>query len=131
MTTVVRNIERANHYAVQRLLSELPYLIRKATYSQENRLFNEYINVDALWAPFDKILPPPENNFATLRVSSSDKSIKIGDRIYSMLVRPIQTTEEAGSDTGVVIYLYDVTNKEQRQRRYEDERPVVGLCPVR
>lgn len=43
-----------------------------------------------------------------------------------MLVRPIQTTEEAGSDTGVVIYLYDVTNKERQQRRYEDERPVVA-----
>ena len=127
MTTVVRNIERANHYAVQRLPVGIAVFDQEGHLQWKNRLFNEYINVDApLGSLFDKILPPPENNFATLRVRDSDKSIKIGDRIYSMLVRPIQTTEEAGSDTGVVIYLYDVTNKERQQRRYEDERPVVA-----
>ncbi|WP_418382714.1 DHH family phosphoesterase [Acidaminococcus intestini] len=127
MMTVVRNIERANHYAVQRLPVGIAVFDQEGHLQWKNRLFNEYINVDApLGSLFDKILPPPENNFATLRVRDSDKSIKIGDRIYSMLVRPIQTTEEAGSDTGVVIYLYDVTNKERQQRRYEDERPVVA-----
>ena len=48
-----------------------------------------------------------------------------------MLVRPIQTTEEAGSDTGVVIYLHDVTTAERQQRRYEDERPVVAYVQFR
>jgi c-di-AMP phosphodiesterase-like protein len=127
MTTVVRNIERANHYAVQRLPVGIAVFDNDGHLQWKNRLFNEFINIEApLGSVFDKIMPPPDNNFATLRVRDADKQIKIGDRIYSMLVRRIQTTEDEKNDTGIVIYLYDITNKERQQRRYEDERPVVA-----
>jgi c-di-AMP phosphodiesterase-like protein len=127
MTTVVRNIERANHYAVQRLPVGIAVFDNDGHLQWKNRLFNEVISVDApLGSVFDKIMPPPDNNFATLRARDSDRQIKIGDRVYTMLVRRIQTTEDEKNDTGIVIYLYDVTDKERQQRRYEDERPVVA-----
>ena len=60
MTTVVRNIERANHYAVQRLPVGIAVFDQEGHLQWKNRLFNEYINVDApLGSLFDKILPPP------------------------------------------------------------------------
>lgn len=61
MTTVVRNIERANHYAVQRLPVGIAVFDQEGHLQWKNRLFNEYINVDApLGSLFDKILPPME-----------------------------------------------------------------------
>lgn len=47
MTTVVRNIERANHYAVQRLPVGIAVFDQEGHLQWKNRLFNEYINVDA------------------------------------------------------------------------------------
>ncbi|MCH3949823.1 MAG: DHH family phosphoesterase [Acidaminococcus sp.] len=128
MTTVVRNIERANNYAVQRLPIGIGVFDRDGHLQWRNRLFNEILSVDApLGASFEKIMPAPENNFAALGVRDADKQLKVGDRIYTMLVRRVKTLEEQQEDTGVVIYLYDITDKERQQRRYEDERPVVAF----
>ena len=52
MTTVVRNIKRANHYAVQRLPVGIAVFDQEGHLQWKNRLFNEYINVDAPLAPF-------------------------------------------------------------------------------
>lgn len=127
MTTVVRNIERANNYAVQRLPIGIGVFDHDGHLQWRNRLFNEILSVDApLGASFEKIMPPPENNLAALGVRDADKQLKVGDRVYSMLVRRVKTMEEQEEDTGVVIYLIDITDKERQQRRYDDERPVVA-----
>ena len=126
MTTVVRNIERANNYAVQRLPVGIGVFDKEGQLQWRNRLFNEYVNVNApSGTAFEKILPPPDNNFATLSVRDADKQINIGDRIYTMLVRRIQIAEDAEDNTGVVLYLYDVTDKQRQKKRYEEERPCV------
>ena len=67
MTTVVRNIERANHYAVQRLPVGIAVFDQEGTYSGKTDSSMSTSMWMPLWLPFDKILPPPENNFATLR----------------------------------------------------------------
>ena len=71
-------------------------------------------------------MPPPDNNFATLRLRDADKQIKIGDRIYKMLVRRIQITDNPEEDTGLALYLADITDRERQKKRYEEERPVVA-----
>ena len=126
MTTVVRDIARANNFAVQRLPVGIGVFDKEGQLQWRNRLFNEYVNVDApSGTPLEKILPPPDNNFTTLCVRDADKQIRIGDRIYTMLVRRIQITEDPEDNTGVALYLYDVTDKERQKKRYEEERPVV------
>lgn len=127
MTTVVRNIERANNYAVQRIPIGIGVFDKEGHLQWRNRLFNEYVTVDApSGTALEKILPPPENNFVTLRLRDAEKQIKIGDRIYQMLVRRIQITDDPADDTGIVLYLTDITDRQRQKRRYEDGRPVVA-----
>ena len=47
MTTVVRNIERANNYAVQRIPIGIGVFDKEGHLQWRNRLFNEYVTVDA------------------------------------------------------------------------------------
>lgn len=127
MTTVVRNIERANNYASQRIPIGIGVFDKEGRLQWRNRLFNEFIAADVpLATPFEKVLPPPDNNFATLRLRDADKQIKIGDRIYKMLVRRIQITDNPEEDTGLALYLTDITDRERQKKRYEEERPVVA-----
>ena len=127
MTTVVRNIERANNYAYQRIPIGIGVFDKEGHLQWRNRLFNEFIAVDVpLATPFEKVMPPPDNNFATLRLRDADKQIKIGDRIYKMLVRRIQITDNPEEDTGLALYLADITDRERQKKRYEEERPVVA-----
>ena len=115
MTTVVRNIERANNYASQRIPIGIGVFDKEGHLQWRNRLFNEFIAVDVpLATPFEKVMPPP------------DKQIKIGDRIYKMLVRRIQITDNPEEDTGLALYLTDITDRERQKKRYEEERPVVA-----
>ena len=72
------------------------------------------------------MLPPPDNNFAALRLRDAEKQLKIGDRVYQMLVRRIQITENPEDDTGLALYLMDITDRERQKKKYEEERPVVA-----
>lgn len=127
MTTVVRNIERANNYASQRIPIGIGVFDREGHLQWRNRLFNEYVAVEVpLGTPFEKVLPPPDNNFAALRLRDAEKQLKIGDRVYQMLVRRIQITENPEDDTGLALYLMDITDRERRRKKYEEERPVVA-----
>ncbi len=127
MTTVVRNIERANNYASQRIPIGIGVFDKKGQLQWRNRLFNEYVTVEAPpGTPLEKILPPPDNNFAALKLRDGEKQVKIGDRIYQMLVRRIQVTDNPQDDTGLALYLSDITDRQRQKKRYEDERPVVA-----
>lgn len=127
MTTVVRNIERANNYASQRIPIGIGVFDKEGHLQWRNRLFNEYVAVEVpLGTPFEKVLPPPDNNFAALRLRDAEKQLKIGDRVYQMLVRRIQITENPEDDTGLALYLMDITDRERQKKKYEEERPVVA-----
>ncbi len=127
MTTVVRNIERANNYASQRIPIGIGVFDKEGHLQWRNRLFNEYVAVEMpLGTPFEKVLPPPDNNFAALRLRDAEKQLKIGDRVYQMLVRRIQITENPEDDTGLALYLMDITDRERKKKKYEEEHPVVA-----
>ena len=127
MTTVVRNIERANNYASQRIPIGIGVFDKEGHLQWRNRLFNEYVAVEMpLGTPFEKVLPPPDNNFAALRLRDAEKQLKIGDRVYQMLVRRIQITENPEDDTGLALYLMDITDWERKKKKYEEEHPVVA-----
>ena len=117
MTTVVRNIERANNYASQRIPIGIGVFDKEGHLQWRNRLFNEYVAVEMpLGTPFEKVLPPPDNNFAALRLRDAEKQ----------LVRRIQITENPEDDTGLALYLMDITDRERKKKKYEEEHPVVA-----
>ncbi len=127
MDTVVRNIERANNYAVQRIPVGIAVFDKEGQLQWKNKLFMEYIGHFVEEGELmSKVLPPPDNNFATLSLRDGQKQIKIGDRSFNMLLRRVQTTENAADDTGLVVYMMDITDRERQKKRYEDERSCIA-----
>jgi c-di-AMP phosphodiesterase-like protein len=127
MDTVVRNIERANSYAVHRIPVGIGVFDKQGKLQWKNKLFAECTGANnEVGSPMEAVLPPPDNKFATLHLRDTDKQIKIGDRSYNMLIRRILTSEESEEETGIVVYLMDVTDRERQKKRYEEERVCVG-----
>ena len=127
MDTVVRNIERANSYAVHRIPVGIGVFDKQGKLQWKNKLFADCTGtVSEVGMAMEEILPPPDNKFATLHLRDTDKQIKIGDRSYNMLVRRILTSEDSEEENGVVVYLMDVTDRERQKKRYEEERVCIG-----
>ena len=123
LDTVVRNIERANNYAVQRIPVGIAVFDKEGHLQWKNELFATLVGGKADEGdPMSQVLPPPENNFATISLKDSEKQIKIADRSFNMLVRRIQTSADGEQDTGIVIYLIDITDRERQRKRYEAEK---------
>lgn len=123
LDTVVRNIERANNYAVQRIPVGIAVFDKEGRLQWKNELFATWVGGKADEGdPMSKVLPPPENNFDTISLKDYEKQIKIADRSFNMLVRRIQTSDDGEQDTGVVIYLMDITDRERQKKRYEAEK---------
>lgn len=66
----------------------------------------------------------------TLSVRDGQKQIKIGDRSFSMLIRRVQTTENSADDTGIVVYMMDITDRERQKKRYEEERSCIAYIQL-
>lgn len=123
LDTVVRNIERANNYAVQRIPVGIAVFDKEGHLQWKNELFATWVGGKADEGDsISQVLPPPENNFATISLKDSEKQIKIADRSFNMLVRRIQTSADGEHDTGIVIYLIDITDRERQRKRYEAEK---------
>ncbi|MDD4321499.1 MAG: diguanylate cyclase, partial [Acidaminococcaceae bacterium] len=123
LDTVVRNIERANNYAVQRIPVGIAVFDKEGRLQWKNELFATWVGGKADEGdPMSKVLPPPENNFDTISLKDAEKQIKIADRSFNMLVRRIQTSDDGEQDTGVVVYLMDITDRERQKKRYEAEK---------
>jgi cyclic-di-AMP phosphodiesterase len=123
LDTVVRNIERANNYAVQRIPVGIAVFDKEGNLQWKNELFAAWVGRKAGEGDaMSKVLPPPENNFATISLKDSEKQIKIADRSFNMLVRRIQTSSDGEQDTGIVVYLIDITDRERQRKRYEAEK---------
>jgi len=131
MDTVVRNIERANNYAVQRIPVGIAVFDKEGKLQWKNKLFVEYMGRYVEDGdPMDKVMPPPDNNFMTLSVRDGQKQIKIGDRSFNMLIWRVQTTENTADDTGIVVYMLDITDRERQKKRYEEERSCIAYVQL-
>ncbi len=123
LDTVVRNIERANNYAVQRIPVGIAVFDKEGRLQWKNELFSAWVGGKAEDGDLmSKVLPPPENNFDTISLKDAEKQVKIADRFFNMLVRRIQTSADGEQDTGLVIYLMDNTDRERQKKRYEAEK---------
>ncbi|NLY83750.1 MAG: diguanylate cyclase [Acholeplasmataceae bacterium] len=123
LDTVVRNIERANNYAIQQLPIGIAVFEEDGKLQWKNEMFQTWVAGKAVdGAYFDDIIPPPDNNFETISLRDSEKQIKLNDRFFKMTVKRIQTQENSANFTGLVIYLQDITDKERQKKKFDDER---------
>ncbi|MEG1726760.1 MAG: DHH family phosphoesterase [Acidaminococcaceae bacterium] len=123
LDTVVRNIERANNYAAQQMPVGIAVFDTAGKLQWKNELFQTWVTGKAVeGSTLSDILPPPENNFAVLSQKDVEKQIKLGDRMFMMTVRRVLTQEDGGKETGLCLYLVDVTDRERQKKRFDDER---------
>ncbi|MBP7840295.1 MAG: DHH family phosphoesterase, partial [Acidaminococcaceae bacterium] len=127
LDTVVRNIERANNYAIQQLPIGIAVFENDGKLQWKNEIFQTWVVGKAVDGAYLKdILPPPDNNFETLSLRDTEKQIKINDRFFQMTVRRIMTQENGDSFTGLVLYLMDITDKERQKKKFDEERICVA-----
>ena len=80
LDTVVRNIERANNYAIQQLPIGIAVFENDGKLQWKNEMFQTWVAGKAIDGAYLKdILPPPDNNFETLSLRDTEKQIKIND----------------------------------------------------
>lgn len=124
MDTVVRNIERANHHAVQNLDIGMAVFGKDGKLQWKNELFTKYTglkNVDGKRP--EEVLPLTANAFDTLSVKDGERRIQIEDRYFKMQHCRVQTTEKGDKKgTGLLIYLSDITDMELLQQKYDNEK---------
>lgn len=122
LDTVVRNIERANNYAIQQMPVGIAVFEMDGKLQWKNELFQTWVGAKAVEGSLlGDILPPPDNNFDTLSLRDAEKQIKINDRFFKMTVRRILTQEKGDNFTGLVLYLMDITDKERQKKKFDDE----------
>ena len=95
LDTVVRNIERTNHHAVQNLDIGMAVFAKDGKLQWKNELFSKYVGTKNLEGkrPED-VLPLPANAFDTLSVKDGERLIQIEDRYYNLKHCRVQTSEK-------------------------------------
>ena len=124
LDTVVRNIERTNHHAVQNLDIGMAVFAKDGKLQWKNELFSKYVGTKNLEGkrPED-VLPLPANAFDTLSVKDGERLIQIEDRYYNLKHCRVQTSEKGEKKgTGLMVYLSDVTDFELLRQKYDNEK---------
>lgn len=124
LDTVVRNIERTNHHAVQNLDIGMAIFAKDGKLQWKNELFTKFVgkkNVDGKRP--EEVLPLPENAFDTLSVKDGERLIQIEDRYYELKHSRVQTSEKGDKKgQGLMVYLSDVTAFELLRQNYDNEK---------
>lgn len=124
LDTVVRNIERTNHHAVQNLDIGMAVFAKDGKLQWKNELFTKYVGIKNVEGKkVEEILPLQVNAFDTLSVKDGERIIQIEERYYNMKYSRVQTSEKGDKKgTGLIIYLHDETNFELLRQKYENEK---------
>ena len=125
---IIRNIERANHYAVRNLDVGIAVFASDGKLQWKNARFEEMVglrHVDGKRP--EEVLPLPDNAFETMCVKDDEKVIAVKTRWYRMRYFSMQTKpEERARDNAVhsslMVYLTDVTELEELKQQYHDDR---------
>ena len=128
LDTVVRNIERSNHYAVKNLGVGIAVFAKDGKLQWKNDLFTQYVgqkNVDGKKP--EEILDLPENAFDTLSVKDGERVCLVNGRYYQLRHCVVQTTfgkNEKNTEGcgGLIFYLTDITELELLRQKYDNEK---------
>ncbi|MBQ8417875.1 MAG: DHH family phosphoesterase [Phascolarctobacterium sp.] len=129
LDNIIRNIERTNHYAVRKLDVGMAVFSKDGKLQWKNELFQEWTgkkNLEGL-KPED-VLPLQPNAFELLSVKDGEKLIQMNDRYYNMKYCRVRTLDKTGNkseqntNSGLMIYLTDITDLELLRQRYAKEK---------
>lgn len=128
LDNIIRNIERTNHYAVRKLDVAMAVFSKDGKLQWKNELFQEWTgkkNLEGLKP--EEILPLQPNAFELLSVKDGEKVIQLNDRYYNMKYCRVQTTDKGTkqgeqNNSGLMIYLTDVTEFELLRQKYAKEK---------
>lgn len=129
MDNIVRNIERANHFAVSRLDIGMAVFSKTGKLQWKNEAFAQFVGKTKLegMTP-QEILPLPSNmNFETLCVKDGQLVLQINDHYYLMNYSKVETQEKkANVDndvaiSGLMVYLKDITELQLLKEKYTNE----------
>jgi len=130
MDNVVRNIERANHYAVRNMDTGMAVFGREGKLQWCNEIFRSMLGKKNLNGKRpEEILPLDKSAFETLCVKDGERFFEIGKRFYLMRYFSVKTKEEerkkevqAEDSSGLMVYLTDVTELELLKKRFKNEK---------
>lgn len=129
MDNIVRNIERANHFAITNLDVGMAVFSKNGKLQWKNDTFSKFVGKTKLegMAP-NEILPLPTNmTFELMCVKDTQLLLQINDRYYDMRCAKVETQErtsknEENTASGLIVYLKDITELQQLKEKYTDER---------
>ena len=132
MDNVIRNIERTNHYAVQKLDIGMAVFSHEGKLQWRNEQFAAIVGKEDLegMKP-EEILPLQPKAFDLLSVKDGEKLIQIeqSGKYYKMRYCAVKTQENKNNSgnepknvSGLMLYLTDVTAEELLRQQYENNR---------
>ena len=134
MDNIVRNIERANHFAVSKMDIGMAVFSKNGKLQWKNDIFAQWVGKEKLegMAP-EEILPLPDKmNFEMMCVKNGELLLQMQDRYYLMCYSKVETQENAprGKDdntSGLMLYLKDVTELQLLKEKYANEHICLGF----
>ena len=134
MDNIVRNIERANHFAVSSLDIGMAVFSKNGKLQWKNEAFAKWVGKSKLegMSPED-ILPLPSNmNFELMCVKDGEIPLLLNDRYYLMRYSKVETQEKAvrgnedNNTSGLLVYLKDITELQLLKEKYNNEHVCLG-----
>ena len=130
LDTIVRNIERTSHYAIQNLEVAMAVFGQDGKLQWKNELFVEYAgyagvkNVDGKRP--EEIFDLPENAFDALSIKDGERLLLINGRYYRLRHCRVQTgdrnSKKENKGCSLIFYLTDVTDFELLRQKYANEK---------
>lgn len=129
MDNVIRNIERANHYAVRKIDVGIAVFSKEGKLQWKNALFQQWLGKKKLEGKKpEEILPLQPNAFELLSVKDGEQLLQVEGRYYRMRHFSVQTQEHPGernsldTNSGLMLFLTDVTDYELLRQKSDNDR---------
>ena len=130
MDNIVRNIERANHFAISNLDIGMAVFSKNGKLQWKNDTFSKFVGQTKLegMTP-NEILPLPTNmTFELMCVKDTQLLLPINGRYYDMRCAKVETQEkgskngEENTGSGLIVYLKDITELQLLKEKHINER---------
>lgn len=127
LDNIIRNIERANHFAVRKLDIGMAVFSKDGKLQWKNGLFQEWVGQKNLEGKTpEQILPLEQNAFSMMLLRDGERTVRIEDRYYSMKYCRVQTQEKSSSQSagisGLMLYMTDITELELLKQKYGNDK---------
>lgn len=124
---IIRNIDRANHFAVRNLDVGIAAFSSDGKLQWKNEKFQSIVGKTQLEGKRpEEVLPLAENAFETMCVKDDEKVLRLQDRWYNMRYFSVQSkpgdrARDNAVHSSLMVYLMDVTELENLKIKYHDD----------